>query len=89
MKDAYHSHEPKDEDAANAWLMNFLLRYNDMQHRSEPHSIDRRSVLTGSVARDLLARVAVAVRPREVAARDLQPEAVARRNRHRGPQRIW
>jgi len=34
----YHFHEPKDEDEANAWLMNFLLRYNDMQHRSEPHS---------------------------------------------------
>jgi hypothetical protein len=34
----YHFHEPKDEDEANAWLMNFLLRYNNMQHRSEPHS---------------------------------------------------
>jgi len=34
----YHFHEPKDEDEANAWLINFLLRYNDMQHRSELHS---------------------------------------------------
>jgi hypothetical protein len=34
----YHFHEPKDEDEANAWLTNFLLRYNGMQHRSESHS---------------------------------------------------
>jgi hypothetical protein len=34
----YHFHEPKDEEEANAWLMNFLVRYNVMQHRSEPHS---------------------------------------------------
>jgi hypothetical protein len=34
----YHFHEPKDEEEANAWLVNFLLRYNAMQHRSEPHS---------------------------------------------------
>ena len=34
----YHFHEPKDEGEANAWLMNFLLRYNGMQHRSELHS---------------------------------------------------
>src|SRR5271166_623453 len=34
----YHFHEPKDEEEANAWLMNFLVRYNDMEHRSEPHS---------------------------------------------------
>jgi hypothetical protein len=34
----YHFHEPKDEPEANAWLMNFLLRYNGMQHRAEPHS---------------------------------------------------
>jgi hypothetical protein len=34
----YHFHEPKYEDEANAWLVNFLLRYNDLQHRSEPHS---------------------------------------------------
>jgi hypothetical protein len=35
---SYRFHEPKDEDEANAWLINFLLRYNDMQHRSELHS---------------------------------------------------
>jgi transposase InsO family protein len=34
----YHFHEPSTEEEANAWLMNFLLRYNSMQHRSEPHS---------------------------------------------------
>lgn len=34
----YHFHEPKDEAEANAWLGNFLVRYNGMQHRSEPHS---------------------------------------------------
>ena len=34
----YHFHEPQNEAEANAWLMKFLLRYNTMQHRSEPHS---------------------------------------------------
>ena len=34
----YHFHEPETEDEANAWLFNFLLRYNAMPHRSEPHS---------------------------------------------------
>jgi hypothetical protein len=34
----YHFHEPSTEEEANAWLMNFLLRYNSIQHRSEPHS---------------------------------------------------
>jgi hypothetical protein len=34
----YHFHEPKNEEEANAWLMNFLVRYNAMEHRSEPHS---------------------------------------------------
>src|SRR5438552_18681258 len=34
----YHFHEPRDEEEANAWLMNFLVRYNAMEHRSEPHS---------------------------------------------------
>src|SRR5260370_37479079 len=34
----YHFYEPKDEEEANAWLMNFLVRYNAMEHRSEPHS---------------------------------------------------
>ena len=34
----YHFHEPSTEEEANAWLMNFLLRYNSMQHRSEPHT---------------------------------------------------
>jgi hypothetical protein len=26
----YHFHEPKDEDEANAWLINLLRRYNGM-----------------------------------------------------------
>ena len=34
----YHFHEPKDEAEAHDWLLNFLARYNDMDHRSEPHS---------------------------------------------------
>ncbi len=34
----YHFHEPQTETEANAWLLNFLLRYNDMPHRSEPHA---------------------------------------------------
>ena len=34
----YHFHQPADEAEANAWLMNFLVRYNDMDHRAEPHS---------------------------------------------------
>ncbi|HYY69278.1 MAG TPA: IS481 family transposase [Terriglobales bacterium] len=34
----YHFHKPGTEEEANAWLFNFLLRYNDMPHRSEPHS---------------------------------------------------
>jgi hypothetical protein len=34
----YHFHEPSTEDEANAWLLNFVIRYNAMQHRSEPHS---------------------------------------------------
>jgi hypothetical protein len=34
----YHFHEPQTEEEANAWLFNFLLRYNDMPHRSEPQT---------------------------------------------------
>src|SRR5262249_43098041 len=34
----YHFHEPHTEAEANAWLFNYLLRYNDRPHRSEPHS---------------------------------------------------
>jgi hypothetical protein len=34
----YHFHEPSTEEEANAWLMNFILRYNAMQHRSEPRT---------------------------------------------------
>jgi hypothetical protein len=34
----YHFHEPKNEEEANAWLFNFLIRYNNMDHRSERHS---------------------------------------------------
>ena len=32
----YHFHEPEDE--ANAWLLNFLARYNAGEHRHESHS---------------------------------------------------
>ncbi|MDD2762219.1 MAG: IS481 family transposase [Methylomonas sp.] len=34
----YHFQKPRDEAEANAWLQNFLIRYNAMDHRSEPHS---------------------------------------------------
>ena len=34
----YHFHEPETEAEANAWLTQFLLRYNTMQHRSESHT---------------------------------------------------
>jgi hypothetical protein len=34
----YHFHEPQTEVEANAWLFNYLLRYNDRPHRHEPHS---------------------------------------------------
>jgi hypothetical protein len=34
----YHFHEPQSETEANAWLFNYLLRYNDQPHRSEAHS---------------------------------------------------
>ena len=57
-----------------------------MRHVMED-AIDRRSVLTGGFARDLPTRVAVAVKPREVATRDLQPDAVARQKHvRRSPQ---
>lgn len=34
----YHFNKPRDEPEANAWLLNFLARYNAMDHRLEPHS---------------------------------------------------
>jgi transposase len=34
----YHFHEPQTEAEANAWLFNYLLRYNDRPHRHESHS---------------------------------------------------
>jgi len=34
----YHFQKPRDEAEANAWLQNFLIRYNAMDHRSELHS---------------------------------------------------
>jgi len=34
----YHFNQPHDEPEANAWLLNFLVRYNAMDHRLEPHS---------------------------------------------------
>jgi hypothetical protein len=34
----YHFHVPQNEDEANAGLCQFVLRYNTMNHRSEPHS---------------------------------------------------
>jgi hypothetical protein len=34
----YHFHQPHTEAEANTWLFNYLLRYNDRPHRTEPHS---------------------------------------------------
>jgi hypothetical protein len=34
----FHFHKPETESEANDWLLRFLVRYNDMQHRTEPHS---------------------------------------------------
>jgi hypothetical protein len=34
----YHFHQPETEAEANAWLLNYLVRYNAMPHRSEAHS---------------------------------------------------
>lgn len=34
----YHFHKPKTEEEANAWLMRYLLHYNQRDHRSEEHS---------------------------------------------------
>jgi hypothetical protein len=34
----YHFHKPETEAQANTWLLRYLLRYNDQQHRSQPHS---------------------------------------------------
>lgn len=34
----YHFHTPKNEEEANTWLLNYVLRYNEKGHRSENHS---------------------------------------------------
>src|SRR5712691_8467237 len=34
----YHFHKPDTEAQANTWLLRYLLRYNDQQHRSQSHS---------------------------------------------------
>lgn len=34
----YHFHKPETEKQANEWLMRYLLRYNNQDHRSEKHS---------------------------------------------------
>ena len=34
----YHFHTPKNEEEANTWLLNFLLKYNEKPHRNEKHS---------------------------------------------------
>jgi hypothetical protein len=33
----YHFHTPETEEKANAGLLQFVLRYNTLDHRSEPH----------------------------------------------------
>jgi hypothetical protein len=34
----YHFHKPDTEAQANEWLLRYLLRYNEQQHRSHAHS---------------------------------------------------
>ena len=34
----YHFHAPQTDEEANAWLFQFLRRYNAMSHRTEPQS---------------------------------------------------
>ncbi|KZL28949.1 Integrase core domain protein [Pseudovibrio sp. WM33] len=34
----YHFHEPETEAEANLWLKNFIGKYNEKNHRREPHS---------------------------------------------------
>ena len=34
----YHFHKPDTEAQANIWLLRYLMRYNDQQHRSQPHA---------------------------------------------------
>jgi len=34
----FHFHKPETESEANTWLLRFMVRYNGMQHRTEPHS---------------------------------------------------
>jgi hypothetical protein len=34
----YHFHKPETEAQANTWLLRYLMRYNDQQHRSQPHA---------------------------------------------------
>lgn len=34
----YHFHKPETEAEANAWLLRYLLRYNDQRHPAEKHS---------------------------------------------------
>lgn len=34
----YHLHAPETEAEANAWLLRFLIHYNSLPHRSEPHA---------------------------------------------------
>lgn len=34
----FHFHKPQTVEEANTWLLNHILRYNEKEHRSEPHS---------------------------------------------------
>lgn len=34
----YHFHKPETETEANSWLLNYINKYNDKDHRREPHS---------------------------------------------------
>ena len=34
----YHFNRPNNVDEANSWLINYILRYNEKDHRSENHS---------------------------------------------------
>jgi hypothetical protein len=38
LETLYHFHQPESLPEANEWLINYLIRYNKMSHRSEDHS---------------------------------------------------
>ncbi len=73
----YHFHEPQTEAEANAWLFNYLLRYNAMPHRSEDHSRleDWCQNLQASGIRQMCSRERFCTFAREPESRKVGPDA--------------